>query len=458
MLQLTIKPHRTYLRANASQQKLFVMLKFLPSPEAAQARPRVDLAVVIDTSGSMREPAPGAAITPIPTDPVVVDGKTYTGTFEGPTKLDVAMQAARALVDSPNLSPGDAVTLIQFDDKSRIVVRAAHAGTDRDALLRGIESLTGFSGGTQMAKGLRNAVDVLRGEDGAARKVLLLTDGRTVDEEECGAAAGELAALRAPIVALGVGEEYNEDLLAAICSTSLGRPYDLRDMSALPQIFETELGSTANQVISDVQLTVRMVREVKLVSAMRAYPSLSEIDSSGETLSLGTIEAGDHTVFILEFDIPQRPPLRVRLAQLGVTYQVPAQQYRGEITPQDLIVEFTDDEALAAQVDPEVMGYVQQRNVDNLIRQATQQAAQNPVQAAKTLQLARSMTQRLGNHAMTQALGRAEEELASKGTIAIGTAKTIKLGARTQTMKAGGPDTNLDTLPSEEEIRRLTGA
>jgi Ca-activated chloride channel family protein len=309
-----------------------------------------------------------------------------------------------------------------------------------------------------MAKGMSNAVDVLRQENQAARKVLLLTDGLTIDEEQCREEAQTLAQLHAPVVALGVGEEYNEDLLSEICSITLGRPYDLRDMTALPTIFETELGSTANQVVSDVRLTLRTVREVKLVSAMRAYPSLSDIDVSGETLALGNIEAGDYTVFILELDIPPRPPLRARLAQVGITYQVPAQQYRGEIPPQDLIVEFTDDEALAAQVDPEVMGYVQQRNVDHLVRQATEQAKSNPEQAAKTLQLARSMTQRLGNRGMTQALGRAEDELKSRGTIAVGTVKTIKLGARTQTMKAAGPDDVAENLPSEEEIRRLTGA
>ena len=59
MLNVTIKPHRSYLRSDAGPQKLFVMLKLQPTGEAARARPRVDLAVVIDTSGSMHEPAPG---------------------------------------------------------------------------------------------------------------------------------------------------------------------------------------------------------------------------------------------------------------------------------------------------------------------------------------------------------------------------------------------------------------
>ena len=457
MLHATIKAHRAYLRADAGVQKLFVMLKLLPAPEAAQARPRVHLAVVIDTSGSMREQAPGTTAEIVPAEPFTVDGKTYNATFEGATKLDVAMEAARLLLASANLQPDDYVSIVQFDDGSEVVAEG-QAGQDRERLLAGIDGLERYSGGTQMGKGLRVAVEALGRVDNTARKVLLLTDGLAVDEGDCREAAGALAELQTPIVALGVGEEYNEDLFSELCNISQGRPYDFRDMTALPQIFEAELGAATRQVVSDVRLTVRTVRDVRLVSAMRAYPNLADLDPAQEPLALGNVEAGDHTVFILEFDLPARPSLRTRLAQLGVTYQVPAQGYRGEIAPQELIVEFTADEALAAAVDPEVMGYVQQRNVDNLVRQATEQAKTNPEQAAKTLQVARSMTQRLGNGGMTLALGRAVDELRSNGTIKVGTVKTIKLGARTQTMKAGGPDAPPDAIPSDEEIRKLTGA
>src|SRR5437588_1522774 len=123
MLQVTIVPHRQYLRANAGRQKLFVMVKLLPTPDAAELRPHVSLAVVVDTSGSMREPAPGADIEARPTKPVVVDGKEYNATFEGATKLDVAMEAANRLLQSPNLQAEDELTIIQFDDKSSVVAQ-----------------------------------------------------------------------------------------------------------------------------------------------------------------------------------------------------------------------------------------------------------------------------------------------------------------------------------------------
>ena len=91
--------------------------------------------------------------------------------------------------------------------------------------------------------------------------------------------------------------------------------------------------------------------------------------------------------------------------------------------------------------------------------QATREAQSNPQQAAKTLELARSMTQRLGNGAMTQVLDKAIDELGSSKTISLGTAKTMRLGAKTQVLR-GGPETpgSAAELPSDEEIRKMTGA
>jgi Ca-activated chloride channel homolog len=457
MLDVDVRSHRPYLRASTGGQKLFLMLKLLPTAEAARARPDVSVAVVVDTSGSMREPAPGTAPELVRTDPVTVDGKTYNATYRGASKLDVTMDAVRKLIESEHLRDADRIALIHFDDRSDVLASET-VGQGRARLAEAIDRLRDYSGGTQMAPGLRDAEAELQGQQDDTRTVLLLTDGLAIDEEECREAATDLAALRARIIALGVGEEYNEDLLADLASATQGKPYDFRDMTVLPEIFDAELGSATRQVVSDVEATIKTVRDVKLVSVARVYPSLADLDAAQTPLHLGSLESGDHTIFIMEMDVPERPAVRARLAQVGVTYRVPGEGYRGEIPPIDVTVEYTTDEGLASSVDSEVMGYVQQRNVDGLVRQATQQAETNPEQAAKTLRVARSMTQRLGNHGMTVALGKAEDELRSRGTIAIGTRKTIKLGARTQTMKVGPGDDLPQNIPSQDEIRRLTGA
>ncbi|NJK44217.1 MAG: hypothetical protein HC933_07955 [Pleurocapsa sp. SU_196_0] len=70
------------------------------------------------------------------------------------------------------------------------------------------------------------------------------------------------------------------------------------------------------------------------------------------------------------------------------------------------------------------------------------------------------MTVKLGNAAMTQVLDQAKSELETGKGISAGTAKTIKMGAKTQTIKVGGPQDSGSSngLPSDEEIRKLTGA
>src|SRR4051794_30222992 len=156
MLSVDVRSHRPYLRASAGGQKLFLMLKLLPTPEAARARPNVSVAVVVDTSGSMREPAPGTTPELVETAPVTVDGKTYNATYRGASKLDVTIDAVRALIGSEQLRPDDRVSLIHFDDRADVLASGT-IGQGREKLADAVDRLREHSGGTQMAPGLRDA-------------------------------------------------------------------------------------------------------------------------------------------------------------------------------------------------------------------------------------------------------------------------------------------------------------
>lgn len=63
------------------------------------------------------------------------------------------------------------------------------------------------------------------------------------------------------------------------------------------------------------------------------------------------------------------------------------------------------------------------------------------------------MTVKLGNTAMTVSLDRALDQL-NRGELTEDARKTVRIGARTQTMRAG--DTN--GVPDDETIRLLTGS
>jgi len=461
LLEASVQPHREYLQANQPGQKLFLALKIRPSAEATHSRPQLAVAFVVDTSGSMRE------VVTEPTErtgqSVRVDGKDYEVVRGAKSKIDLVIEALQNLLSSPQLQPSDRLAIVKFDDVAEVVQPFTPAN-EKARLVAAAERLTQYSGGTQMGAGMREGMRLLERE-GGSRRLILLTDGQTFDEPLVETVAAQLAQARIPVTAIGVGDEWNDDLLAEITDRTQGKPFhvipdnqnpqppSLR-ASELPQAILGELEHAALEVVTNVTLSVKTVRDVALERITRVYPTQTEVDRSVQPHPLGNAEAGDWTVYILEFTLPTRGPSRIRLAQLGLTYEVPGQGYRGELPPIDVVAEFTTNESLSSRIDPQVMQWVQQRNIEMLVKQAAQEAKSDPAKAAKTLELARNMTVKLGNSAMTQALDRAVGELRSSKTLSLGTQKTLKIGAKTQTLKAEPGS----ALPSDEEIRKITGA
>jgi Ca-activated chloride channel family protein len=466
MLNIVLRPHRASLMAGTTEpQKLFAMLKMLPDSEVAGARAPLAFALVIDTSGSMREyadqekAAQEIKLRGLQGQQQSIDGSSYQAyNLQQATKLDQAIEAAHRLVDDNRLLPTDKVTIIYFDTEAATLVPLT-AVAQRQLLHQAIDSLRDHSGQTFMAKGMACAQQQLCDlPKETAKRVVLLTDGATQQEGQCRRLAGEFAEANTPIIAIGIGPEYNEKLMLELAQVSQGRPYHLENMGQLGDILECEVGSSVREVITDLQAKVAHVKGVKISSCTRVFPSLSEVSSEVQPFRLGNIAAGDYTVFILEFTIEglTRPASRVRIAQVSLVGSIPGLGRREEFAPQDLFVTFTTDEAAVAAVDPEVLGYVQQKNVDNLIQKAMGQATVNAGQARQTLQVALGMTQRIGNAAMTKVLSNALEELNKTGTISAGTRKTVALGGRTKTVKTGSA-VPLEGMPSDEEIRKVTG-
>ena len=139
---------------------------------------------------------------------------------------------------------------------------------------------------------------------------------------------------------------------------------------------------------------------------------------------------------------------------------------RGETL--DLSVSFDGDQTATTVVDSEVLGYVQQRNADRLMRDASQLAATDANGAQQKLQAALNMTRQVGNISLTKTLESAMEELAKTGTLSSARRKTVMLSGRTRTMSIASPRAgqasgqNVDAtktdapIPDEAAIRRLT--
>ncbi len=459
MLNVSITPHREFLPAETPEQKLFVMLKLRPTKEVASTPPSTAFTFVIDTSGSMYEAVSG---DPQPTGRTFQsDGNQYHEVTGVKSKIDIVVQSLLNLIQSGKLKHSDRVSIVQFDDNASTIIGLTPA-TEVTKLEDAIAKLSTFSGGTRMGLGMHEALNLLSTQEMTCRRTLLFTDGQTFDDEQCRELAKQFATKNIPIAALGVGE-YNEELLISLSDTTGGKLLHIVpenatgtqvSISNLPQAIVEEFTQAQQEVITNLAMTIKTVKGVKLTRVVRAYPSQSEFPLTQEPIPLGNAAANDETIFILEFALESRPASRVRIAQIGLTYDAPGQNRRGELPPQNLVAQFVAGQNFSAQVDAEVMSYVQQCNIAQLVSEATKVVDKNPQKAEELLETARRMTQRLGNEAMTISLTEAQNELRKTRRISPGTSKTIKMGSKGKTVRMGG-DVN-DGL-SEEQIRQISG-
>jgi Ca-activated chloride channel family protein len=460
MLNVTLTPHREFLPADSPAQKLFIMLKLRPTKEVANTRPSTTFTFLIDTSGSMYEVVAGESQ---PTGQTFrVDGRDYMGVTGGETKIDIVIKSLQELIWSGKLDESDRISLVQFDDQASTLIGLTPA-TEISQLKSVVDGLRNFSGGTCMGKAMSLALSLLSNQNMTSRRALIFTDGETFDEVECRELAQQFAKNGIPITALGVGD-YNEDLLIHLSDTTGGRFFHIVSENAtganqisitdLPKTIFKQVQEAQKEVINNLALNVRTVEGVKLNRVTRVYPDQAEFPLTQQPYPIGAALGDDDTIFILEFDVDSRATSRVRIAQLGLTYDVPGQKRRGELTPQNVVVQFIVGQNGAAQVDQEVMGYVQQRNIAQLVGDATKVADSNPQEAERLLETARRLTVKIGNKAMEESLNDAQNELRKTRKLSAGTRKTVKMGSKGKTVKMND---DLNDRLSDEQIRAISG-
>ncbi len=441
MFDVKIIPHRSYLMTDTPDQKLFIELK-VKCDNKTTIKSSVAVAFVVDTSGSMRD-----------------------GAGEN-SKIGILISGLKNIINSSKLKSEDRVSIIKFDDTAKVILPFVNVKEDnKNAINSAIDDLMNYGGGTSMGAGLKMAFDSISLEKGN-RRIIMLTDGQTSDEDLTKEVSGLLAKENIPVTAIGIGEEWNENLITYITDQTQGKPfYAVTDglksgallniavsSTEIPDIMIKELESAVNEAITGLSLSINAVKDLRVDKITKVYPEISEVNLDIKPHSLGNINADGEMVFIIEATIPEREPMKSRLMQLSLTYDLPNENYRGENPPEDVVVEFTADESQASSINQEVMQWVQQRNVGTLLERAIDESGQNPENAAKTLDMARRMTSKIGNSVMTKLIEKAQIEIIENKTISLGMLKTLKIGAKTKTVKIDGRDGI-----SDEQIRKMTG-
>lgn len=271
-LDIALDPTRVAHGSNHLQHAVLT----ITAPQEPGARAPVDLALLVDTSGSMGQE----------------------------DKIVHAREAAYALVDA--LVEGDHFSLVTFDDAARVVVPGAPFDGDRTRL-RGLIAGLRDDGGTNLSAGIEAGHRELSGQ--GVRKLLVVSDGNPnmgdTDPAALSSLVEQLAAEGTSVSTIGLGRDFNESLLATLADAGGGAYHFVGDPAELAPAIAGELSRTTRTV----------ARGARVVLTPRAGVTITDVYGWTErstggfvTIDLGDFSAGETKKLVVALDAPSDAP------------------------------------------------------------------------------------------------------------------------------------------------------
>ena len=263
-LEVEASLDRTALLRDRTSDRFLTVTVTAPQDLGTSYRHAVDLAVVMDASGSMS--ARG--------------------------KIDYAKRAAKMLAS--NMEHGDLYTLVTFADDATTIVPAAPI-TDLHSIHTAIDRVL-EGGGTNLYGGMENGAASVRSSmhSEAVGRVILLSDGNAnvgvTDPDALARYASTLSSQGISVSTVGLGLDYNEDLLGRIADLG-GGTYDfVDDPRELEAAFNDELARSASLVARETTVHLDLPSGVV---GMEIYGWDAARTSDGWDVRLGDIRAGE---------------------------------------------------------------------------------------------------------------------------------------------------------------------
>lgn len=394
---------RPYLPAQTAQVA-YVLIEVQPTQVVAQVRMPVNVGFVLDRSGSMKG-----------------------------EKIERVRQAVSMAIDL--LDAQDIASIVIFDHRTEVLVPAAPV-TDRRAIKERVARIRD-AGGTKIAPAVDRALrEINRDRSGAIRRLVLLTDGQTENENECLLRADDAGRLGVPITALGVGQDWNEDLLIEMANRSGGTADYIARPDEITEYFRNTVQRAQSVAVQNATLNLRLVQGITPRAVWQVLPLISNLGyrplSDREvSVPLGELETGAGRTLLVELLVDQRPAGTYRIGQAEVSYDVPALGRSGEKNRVDVLLTFTDDPQQLQQVHPGVMNVVEKVSAFKLQTRALQDLAQGDV-AGATQKLKSAVTRLLnqGELELAQTMQQEIKNLEQSGQLSSEGQKTIKFQGR----------------------------
>ncbi len=410
-LTLTCRLNKASLPVINTQQLVYVLIEAVPGEGMAQVQMPLNLSLVLDKSGSMSG-----------------------------NKIQNLREAAKLVVD--RLGPADTISIVAFSDRKYLIAESQPV-VDQLDLKKKIDRIrdgggTAISGG--MGQGLAE-LDKALAPDRVSR-MLLLTDGQTFgDEKQClklGKKAGDSGIV---VSALGLGDDWNEDLLDDIAEASGGVADFIDSPDKIVSFFEQAVKSMQDTVVQNAKLVLRLASGITPRQVWQVLPMISNLgyqplSDRDVQVTLGELEKGQPRSLLVELLVGPRPAGSYRVAQAEISYDVPGLKLIGEKIKTDILLNFSADAAQAKQYDAEVMNIVEKVTAFKLQTRALEEAKMgNVAGASQTLRAAATRLLDMGEDELAQSALEEAENLEKGGQMSARGTKKLRYETRKLTQR-----------------------
>jgi len=274
-VKLDVKQENEFALVN-NQGRMFIEMDLLSMVGSAGVRIPVNLSIVIDRSGSMLEAG----------------------------KLEYVKQAVDYIIGK--LDKNDTLSIVTYSDTVSTLVEQGPIISDKTIR----DKLTMVMGGgwTDMSDGLEEAFrQVSRvSKEGQINRILLLSDGLAnrgiTDLMGLKKLASDMYKRDISISTIGVGANYDEEILRAISDGAGGNYYYISRPVEIPDIYAGELKSVVNTVAKDAKLSLRFTNGTRLIKVY-GY-DVQPVGYDMFTVDLGSLSAGVDRWVIMEIELP----------------------------------------------------------------------------------------------------------------------------------------------------------
>ena len=341
--------YRNNLAIKGDSAASYALVKLIPAGPEGAGSLGLNLALVLDVSGSMYEE----------------DGT-------GISRLRRIQDAARAAIRK--LKPDDTLSIVAFAHNAIRILEPTRLD-DRARIEETINRIDQFDvdpGGTAMNLGIGLGLEAVEGQAAAGRlsHVVVLTDGETSGEQTCRELAEDAARKKIHLTVMGVGTEWNAGLLKDLARLSGGKWYyiDVNKAEEAERVFVEEFESLAAAAFTDVEMHLRPVKDVKIKRLRQVVPEIKEValaepEDRHLVGLLGTLEHDQARRYILDLSLPKRPDGKYVIAQVEVTY-TPGSGKRE--TTGALPLEVTYTEASQGYINAEVARHIDEVQIYEL--------------------------------------------------------------------------------------------